>query len=252
MRGSNVPEYAFSGFDIQPGENIEEIINNKLENAKVILCLIDADYISTQAEEIAKIETFFELKTKRIIPITVKECLYGFPFLEKLRSISLEKEEKVNPEKLWLKVAKFLNFYIQDEFRPESSQSNFTIAPYKAAAGQSMDYDQLKIMSTDTIKLKNYQKGDMLFEITGHSMVPYVNDGDYVHARKCDNRREIIDGKIFVIETSTEGIMIKKIHNNSSSLTLTSINEEFKDFNIEKSTISEMWSIVSVLNINYK
>lgn len=242
----------FSRFDIQPGDDVERTIETNLENASIIICLVNADYLNQRTSEIQKIEKFFDIKSKRIIPIILGKCLMDYSFLRRLQSITFTENEETNPETLWYKVAEYLSIYIQDNSQVEPNTSEFTIAPYKAAAGKNMEYGQLKILPTNTIKFKNYQKGDVLFEITGNSMVPYVNDGDYVHTRKCENKRDLTDGRIFVIKTLTEGIMIKKVYDNGNSLILTSINRVNLDFNIEKSTISAMWSIVSVLNINYE
>jgi len=233
-----------SKLTINYGTDFEKVIDADINRADIIFCLVNTDYLHDCEDEIETIKNLYNLKRTRVIPIITAEC-FDTLFFDKLLPIKIKDFDC--PEKAWHKAAICLQSYLNEKF---DKTKMFTIAPYKVAAGKNIGYGGVRDVDDDTIRLKNYIKGDAVFEVDGDSMSPHVNSGDYVHCRKCEDVSEIIDGKIYILETSN-GYMLKIVESNGKNFTLKSINTEVqKDFDIEKNEIKTFWKAINKLSIS--
>lgn len=236
----------FSRFDLRPGDEWKAKIENELNKASIILCLVNVDYICEQEDEIERLQEIFELKIKTIVPILLSDCLLDFSFFNRLTPIKFEEKDKNDSGKLWKKTANFLSNYIQDNSKKELKITDFSIAPYKASAGKNNEYGQFQSESIKAVEPKNLLRGGLRFEIEGDSMSPFINHGDIVDTQKCENGKEVIDNKIYVIETKRDGIIIKLIKMNKSDVTLISLNNNYPDFAIDKQEIKSFWKVIDI------
>jgi transcriptional regulator with XRE-family HTH domain len=118
------------------------------------------------------------------------------------------------------------------------------LVPHKAAAGYMSGYtDQEYVEELPGLLLPNVSgENHRAFELLGESMLP-LPSGTVVIARKVERINELKLGKTYVLVTSTEGIVYKRIGLGSSlaELELISDNKEYAPYPIEKSVILEAW-----------
>lgn len=118
--------------------------------------------------------------------------------------------------------------------------------PVKAKAGYLSGYaDPEFISSLPTVALPNLPKGKKhrMFAIQGDSMLP-IPDGALVVGEYLDDWKEIKNGELFIIVTTTEGIVFKQIENNivsDRSVTLHSLNAIYAPYRLPAEDIIEIW-----------
>lgn len=131
----------------------------------------------------------------------------------------------------------------------ESGKDNVVLVPAKAAAGYLLGYgDPQFVQSLPTFSLPNIQNGTFrMFQISGHSMYPTLNDGSYVVGEWVENWiKDIKDNRIYVI-VSNDGILSKRVLNRLKkydNLYLKSDNRrEYPNISLETSKIKEVWAV---------
>lgn len=229
------------------GVEFEKVIYSDLSGAFIIFCLISVDYIVDCEKEIQFIEKIRNRKNIIVVPLIVGQCLND-TFLREIQSINYN--DYANFEGVCLAATKILYFLLEKEksvinFEPKE----LLITPHKVAAGKSVDYTEDG--NNNVIYPKDYREGVVPFEVEGDSMSPLINEGERIDCKKCNYSSEIIDGNIYVIETYTQGRMLKQIELNGDKFTLKSINEKrHKSFDIEKNEIKAFWKIVRKFSVS--
>lgn len=122
-------------------------------------------------------------------------------------------------------------------------------AGYLAGYGDPEYYEHLEYYSIPGCTNGNYR----MFEVEGASMYPTLKEGDFAIGQRITERQDIKNGRIYIIVSRTEGIVIKRVVNDSNmpdKLILNSDNEESKLYppiKIKGSTILELWELYKVI-----
>ncbi|PWA10628.1 transcriptional regulator [Flavobacterium laiguense] len=131
----------------------------------------------------------------------------------------------------------------------ESGKDNVVLVPAKAAAGYLLGYGDPQFVQTlPTFSLPNIQNGTFrMFQVSGHSMYPTLNDGSYVVGEWVENWiKDIKDNRIYVI-VSNDGILVKRVLNRLKkydNLYLKSDNrKEYPNISLETYHIKEVWAV---------
>ena len=100
----------------------------------------------------------------------------------------------------------------------------------------------------------HFQKHDMFATCPGDAMAPRIRRGYLVALRKMPKDSPIINGEIYVIDTMSSGMFLRRIVDNGPEVgTLTFIAEnkqEFPDFDLPYSDIINVFRVVGVLITN--
>ena len=119
------------------------------------------------------------------------------------------------------------------------------VVPVKASAGYLTGYaDPEYIEQLENIKLPFLSSGKhRAFPIKGDSMLP-LKEGSYVIGRFIENLHEIKNDKTYVVLTSNNGIVYKRIYNQlkkNKTLLLCSDNKLYPPFEVPGNEILEIW-----------
>ena len=135
---------------------------------------------------------------------------------------------------------------------PENEEL-ISIVPVKASAGYlngraDADYiGQLPRFSMPVAELllgRSYR----VFQLKGDSMLP-LTPGSYVFCDYVEDAAEIREGKPYVLITSEEGIVYKRIYlPNENQLQLKSDNSEYESYTIETTSVLEIWRALGFLS----
>lgn len=130
------------------------------------------------------------------------------------------------------------------------------LIPQKASAGYLNGYaDPEYLEDMPKFKLPFLTKDGTYraFEISGDSMLPLL-PGTVVICKYLDNLSDVKTGKPYVVLTSTEGIVFKRVQINTSRdsiLELVSDNRYYQPYEIKKEDILEVWEAVMFISKNF-
>jgi len=129
-----------------------------------------------------------------------------------------------------------------------NDQENVIFVPIKARAGYLDGYGDRAFVSTlPTFKMPQLQNGSYrCFEVKGDSMARTFFDGNLVFGEYVENLNTIKDGKIYVIISKNDGIVLKRVYNTiKNKLTLKSDNFDgnYPDILIDFKDILEVWYV---------
>ncbi len=134
----------------------------------------------------------------------------------------------------------------------KQGENHIEIIPHKAKAGYMTGYaDPEFIESLEHISLP-FLKSDQkyrAFPIEGDSMPPHT-DGSFIIGRLLEDRREIKNGKTYVLLTINEGIVYKRVQKKGEeTLTLISDNEFYEPYDIRHSDVIEVWEFACSISL---
>lgn len=86
-----------------------------------------------------------------------------------------------------------------------------------------------------------------VFQIAGDSMEPKVNPGDYLITEYVDNWRSTKNEHRYIIITSSDGILYKKIVRDKNTIKMISDNLAYEPFEINIGEIVEIWKPVGLI-----
>lgn len=96
------------------------------------------------------------------------------------------------------------------ESKPTPQAYTLPLIPHEAFAGPGLPtYDDLKI--EDYYTVSDFKNSDFLIRVKGDSMTPKYNGGDLVACKSVKDTYFIQWGRVYVIYTQSQGIMIKRI-----------------------------------------
>jgi len=122
--------------------------------------------------------------------------------------------------------------------------------PYTASAGslthclegvREVDCEQIPVIHA-------FPEYNFTIFIKGDSMEPKYESGDEVACKRIDNTHFIQWGKVHVLDTA-QGIVIKRIYEESDGIRCVSFNAEYPDFTIPKNEIYSMSLVVGLLRV---
>lgn len=132
------------------------------------------------------------------------------------------------------------------------NEERITIVPVKASAGYlagraDTEYmEQLPNFSMPVAEM-SHGRSYRVFQIKGDSMLP-VSSGSYIFCDYVEDVSGIREGKPYVLITTDEGIVYKRIYKpNENQLLLKSDNPEYDPYTVELSSVFEIWKAIGFL-----
>lgn len=122
--------------------------------------------------------------------------------------------------------------------RPTPSSHTLPLIPLEAFAGPGLPtYYDMKI--EDYYTVTDFKNSDFLIRVKGDSMTPKYNGGDLVACKKVTETYFLQWGRVYVIYTQSQGIMIKRVEpaENNDYIKCVSDNPKYAPFDVPKSDI---------------
>lgn len=131
-----------------------------------------------------------------------------------------------------------------------SGNENIVYVPAKARAGYLNGYgDTEYIESLPSFHMPHLTNGTFrCFEVKGNSMVRTFFDGDLVFGKYVEHLNDIKDGRVYVIVSRNEGIVLKRVINRiqeRGKLILKSDNKDgnYPSYTINAEDVLEVWYV---------
>ena len=138
----------------------------------------------------------------------------------------------------------------------EEGEEYIDLIPQKASAGYLNGYsDPEYLEEMPKFKLPFLAKNGTYraFEISGDSMLPLL-PGTVIICKYLESASEIKNGKPYILLTSSEGIVFKRVFMNSAqenTCELVSDNKYYQPYEINKEDIMEVWEAVMFISQNF-
>lgn len=101
------------------------------------------------------------------------------------------------------------------------------------------------------VNLPNMSHNCRIVRVSGDSMAPVINDGDFVAVREVSNPNQIYWGQIYVVQLD-DFRLVKYLrrHSDPNMVVLRSENPNYDDMDVRRSDIHEMLLVQHVLHLN--
>ncbi|WP_299895156.1 XRE family transcriptional regulator [uncultured Aquimarina sp.] len=135
------------------------------------------------------------------------------------------------------------------------NNENIVLVNVKAAAGYPhnvQDVDWYQQLPAFDIPLPEYRNATYRgFQVEGDSMLPVLEPKEWVIGKAVNNLSEIRSNALYVVVLH-DSVVVKKVRKNddSSSLTLISLNADYLPYSIKAHQIVELWEVNSKLSFN--
>lgn len=236
---------------ILPGTDIDKNAYDQVNSSYMIICLLSADYLADNHDEIEWIKASKSYKQGRFIPVPISSCLWKDVFgnLKSLPRTFSSKESLFDNDSQWFEVASGVKEILEEG---QVSRHRFIqVMPARAdstSEEQSQEQPPLPIVK---IPLKS---NEIWIPIKGNSMSPIFEDGDVVIGRLAENNEITLDKpnkkKVFAIRTKTRGTLLKYIGSiEGTTIVLVSENSSHEDITLDKSEIGNIFLIVRSIKI---
>ena len=105
--------------------------------------------------------------------------------------------------------------------------------------------------SVGWVNLPNMSPNCRIVRVSGDSMAPVINDGDFVAVREVSNPNQIYWGQIYVVQLD-DFRLVKYLrrHSDPNMVVLRSENPNYDDMDVRRSDIHEMLLVQHVLQLN--
>ncbi len=130
---------------------------------------------------------------------------------------------------------------------------NILLVNAKASAGYGQnigDAEYIKQLPAFHFPLSEYRNASFRgFQITGDSMVPLIQSGDWALAKAVSSFDDLIDDKIYVV-VEMDSIRLKKVRrkNGRKMLELISLNPEYPTTIVPSESVLELWEYHSKIS----
>lgn len=134
-----------------------------------------------------------------------------------------------------------------------SAESGTPVYDVDATAGTASGRNEL--FATENIvgwvNLPNVSPHCRIVRVSGDSMSPVINDGDFVAVREVSNLSQIYWGQIYVIQLD-DFRLVKYVrrHSDPNMVVLRSENPDYDDMDVRRTDIHEMLLVQHVLHIS--
>jgi phage repressor protein C with HTH and peptisase S24 domain len=90
-----------------------------------------------------------------------------------------------------------------------------------------------------------------IVRVSGDSMAPVIQDGDFIAVREVSNPNQIYWGQIYVIQLD-DFRLVKYLrrHTDPNMVVLRSANPEYDDMDVRRADIHEMLLVQHILHLN--
>ena len=94
----------------------------------------------------------------------------------------------------------------------------------------------------------HFQKHELFATCPGDAMAPRICRGYLLALRRMPLETTIINGEIYVVDTKSQGMFLRRLIDNGNGLTFVSENQqEFPDFDLPYDDIINIFRVVGVL-----
>ena len=147
------------------------------------------------------------------------------------------------------------NEYTYLEEHPElNHDEDIPVIPARLFRAPEIDIYEYVVNSPYVEKLPpvpHFQKHDLFATCPGDAMAPRICRGYLIALRRMPKDSTIINGEIYVVDTMSQGMFLRRIVDNGESLTFISENQQdFPDFELPYSDIINIFRVVGVLIAN--
>ena len=137
----------------------------------------------------------------------------------------------------------------------QNDEENIELVPQKASAGYLNGYaDPEYLEELPKFKLPILAKNATYraFEISGDSMLP-LQPGSIIIGQYLENIHEIINGKTYILVTTREGVVYKRVFNymeDKGCLFLVSDNKTYSPYEIKAEEVLEIWEAKAYISLH--
>lgn len=137
----------------------------------------------------------------------------------------------------------------QEQLTVADKERLLPLIPFDAVAGQGSPVFEEAV--EDYYNIREFRSADFLIRVKGDSMIPKYNGGDLVACKRVDDVLFFQWGRVYVIYTLSQGVMIKKIEqaDDDSFITCISENPRYGQFNVPKSDIVAIALVVGSISL---
>ncbi len=97
----------------------------------------------------------------------------------------------------------------------------------------------------------HFQKHDLFARCPGDAMYPRIRRGYLMAMRKLERGTPIINGEVYVVDTKSNGMFVRKVTDNGDSFTFVAENQtDFPDFELPYDDILSVFRVVGILITN--
>lgn len=124
------------------------------------------------------------------------------------------------------------------------------LVPFEAVAGPgTMVFDDEKVI--DYYEVREFKGADFLIRVKGDSMSPKYVGGDLVACKVVKELLFFQYGRVYVICTRSQGVMIKRVQpaNDPDNITCVSENQKYSQFEVPKSDIVKLALVVGSISL---
>lgn len=141
------------------------------------------------------------------------------------------------------------------EGHPElSHEYDIPVIPARLFRAPEINIYEYVINSENVERLPHvphFQKHDLFATCPGDAMAPKICRGYLVALRRVPKEATIINGDIYVVDTISNGMFLRKLVDNGETVTCISENQkEFPDFELDHDDIINIFRVVGVLITN--
>lgn len=84
---------------------------------------------------------------------------------------------------------------------------------------------------------------DLIWRVPSSAMSPCVEKGDILYLKKVDYDESILNGSVYLIDSSTHGLMLRIVHHNNDTLRCISLSKVIEPVVLSRSEIKDIFSI---------
>ena len=137
-----------------------------------------------------------------------------------------------------------------------SDNDRIPLVSIKAQAGYLEGYDDSNYIE----ELPTYSVPDMrngtyrMFQVSGFSMYPTLQDGSYVIGKFVENWEWLSDNRVCVVVTECDGIIVKRVTNRAREkgfLYCKSDNRDYKHITVRVEDIREIWECQAHISFEF-
>lgn len=145
------------------------------------------------------------------------------------------------------------SYYLEDH--PELNHENdIPVIPARLFRAPEINIYEYVMNSPNVERLPpvpHFQKHDLFATCPGDAMAPKICRGYLIALRRMPEGSTIINGEIYVVDTISQGMFLRRIVDNGDSLTFIAENQQdFPDFNLPYSDVINIFRVVGVLIAN--
>lgn len=182
--------------------------------------------------------------------------LLALDILSELFAVSIDELLHHDIQQFGRKASKNKEIKILTIAADESDRENITMVGQKASAGYLngfADPEYMESLPQFHIPTLSRSATYRAFELSGDSMLPLVA-GTVIIGSYIEQLRDIKSGKTYVLVTSSEGVVYKRVFNyleENGKLFLVSDNEHYKPYEVKAEDVVEIWEAKAFISTDF-